>query len=693
MPVKKEKKPKIKEAPLTSPEGIPYDYIIVIDAGSLGSRVFVYSWLNPAHALQAGLNLQAPVKLERRFFEPKNVHDSDSDSDSDTEPEPTLRKSFRFPQIGAGKKWYKQVKVGLALFSQSPQKVGKHHLLHLLNFASSVVPKLQHHRTPIFLHATAGMRFLPPNEQEPILENVCAYFAENLGFYMPDCLSHVSVIDGNIEGLYGWLLINYVLGAFDLPELHQHGKNHTTYGLLDMGGASTQVVFQPNLTEIEEHKNNLYDVRLAMLPLQGKKTNPEANPPYAAPVEYTLNVYSDSFLGFGMYQAHNRYLKFLLDKHRDTNDISKDVFRFRTPILDPCLPKGYTFTGEVDDHKVDFTGSSDFLQCLESIFPVLANGTYTLGTSEYNGDCQKLEEEYKVSRCLLNDMVPLFDFDINHFVGVSGYWDTINLLMASQTLPSIDPVSEEYDYNLIYKKTQKLCLRPLNELLELNELRTEKLPEEDLAELCFKTSWILNFLHVGLGFPRFGIDKPVDDQFKSLQLVEKLQGKKFSWTLGRALLYANDEYVQAYNNYLKAVEGSEQALPRPGYVYTAARGLFVFGAEASGVSARPQWVQPTKGTKYPHYEYELSHAEELKWYIQPHRFYGQLIFVVLLLSAVFLMVGRSGRTAMRDRAAECARALKRKCLRIVGKDDAYDLLEIEMGPVSPKSLDEFFRVE
>ncbi|GEQ67823.1 hypothetical protein JCM33374_g1489 [Metschnikowia sp. JCM 33374] len=649
---------KVPPGPVNSTSGVPYDYIVVVDAGSHGSRAYVYNWLNPQHALDAGIDISVArkVNLVRRIFgdekrrsKSKPDGDSGSDSEADSDDE-SGSVGVKFPAIHNHKKWHRAIKPGLSSFNQSPQKVGKHHLGYLLNLASSVVPKSQHHRTPIFIHATAGMRLLPPNEQEPILENVCQYLRTNSDFFMPDCKSHVNIIDGNIEGLYGWLSINYLVGSFDRPDEHQHGKNHTTYGLLDMGGASTQVVFQPNSTETEEHKNNMYKVSLYKLPEALNGTSRDLS--YNAPKSSDLFVYSDSFLGFGMFQAHNRYLKFLLEDFRKVNELPEDAYRFRTPIPDPCLPKGYTFTGSIDDRHVDFTGNSDFQQCLKSIFPVLSNSTHTSPKAKYNVNCQQLNEESEVSSCLLNDKIPSFDFDINHFIGVSGYWDIVNSLLASQSLPSHDPQNEKYDYKLIYQKTQQLCSSPLNELLEMNSLRDKKtkIQEEELAELCFKASWILNFLHVGLGFPRFGIDEVPNknEKFKSLELVEKFGGSSFSWTLGRAILYANDEYIQAYNNYTKSLDPLSDELPRPGYTYTAAEGAFIYGAESENVLNRPLFTAAAQNAKYPHYDYESNYkdANESKWNIQPHRLFGSFIFVSLMLLALFFLIGKRGRSLL-----------------------------------------------
>lgn len=592
---------KLLLGPVLGPHGVPYDYIVVIDAGSKGSRVHVYHWPNPL----AGMRLHANF--------------------SDT----------AFPQVRTRLHWKKAIKPGISSFLESPQKVGSLHLSYLLSLASAVVPKLQHHRTPIFLHATAGMRLLKASDQEPILEAACTYISTHSNFYMPDCASHVNVLDGDTEGLYGWLAINYLMQLMDRPDLHQHGKGHHTYGLLDMGGALTQVVFEPNSTEIEEHKNNLYQVQLYQVPLRNALG-------YARPQAASFRVFSDSFLGFGMFEAQAKFREKLVEAYRRENGLLPSELP-RVPLLDPCLPKGYTEHETVAGSSVAFIGDSKFDACLTTIFEVLANATHGLGAESKN--CAKLGDS-TLSSCLLDEYIPAFDFDVNHFVGVSGYWDAINSLMRYSAHPRVDDA--KYDYALIYRKTEELCTSSSKDLLELNNLRskTERMEMAELAELCFKLLWILNFLHVGLGFPRFGIDD-ANGKFKSLQLVQKMGGHLFSWTLGRALLYANDEYVQAYNNY------THESVPRPRYFHSAAENIQYYGAEYRNVP-RPAWTPEVPGTKYPLYDYEELYKDDgnvLKWYIQPHRWYGNLVFLFIIGVIAFFMLGKSGRAKLAARVA------------------------------------------
>jgi Golgi apyrase len=98
------------------------------------------------------------------------------------------------------------------------------------------------------------MRILPELQRQSVLKEVCDFARSTTQFQLPDCDLHVQVIPGETEGLYGWIAANYLLGGFDQPDKHDHGKGHNTYGFLDMGGASAQIAFAPNATEAEKRK-------------------------------------------------------------------------------------------------------------------------------------------------------------------------------------------------------------------------------------------------------------------------------------------------------------------------------------------------------------------------------------------------------------------------------------------------------
>jgi len=399
----------------------------------------------------------------------------------------------------------------VSTFGEEPAGVGPDHLQSLVNHALEVIPEDKIADTPIFLMATAGMRLLPQVQQTALVREICSYLQQNTQFSLPDCSLHIQVIKGETEGLYGWIASNYLLGGFDHPEQHKHGKNHHTYGFLDMGGASAQIAFAPNTTEAEKHWDDLKLLR--MRTMDGR------------PTEY--KVFTATWLGFGVNQARESYVKGLED-HYDATQSHE--------IPDPCMPKGLRTTLEgklVEGSKPDnitLLGTGDFSQCLVETKPLLRK----------DAPCED-------HPCLLNGQhVPSIDFDVNHFVGVSEYWHTTHGVFGGKG----DKGDKAYDFTTYQHRVQEFCNKKWGDIEA--SLDTRKTQDKEAQEACFKASWLINVLHEGIGIPRIGLEKTttanvskgaLEDAkengfLEPFQAVDKIHEIEVSWTLGKMLLYA-----------------------------------------------------------------------------------------------------------------------------------------------------------
>lgn len=461
---------------------------VILDAGSSGTRAHIYKWKHSDSAVE---------------------HASKSELQS-------------LPKLKTHKKWTKKIHPGVSTFGENPQDVGEDHLKELFDHALSIIPDDQVEDTPLFLMATAGMRLLPPMQQKALKREICSYAQKHTKFSLPDCDLHIQVISGETEGLYGWIAANYLVGGFDAPEDHQHGKGHHTYGFLDMGGASAQIAFAPNKTEAIKHANDLKLLR--MRTLDGK------------PSEH--KVFVASWLGFGVNQARERYTESLIDS----------VGSSHMEIPDPCLPIGVTTytTGEVVDIKTAekskkpyLVGQGQFAECLRKTYPLLNK-----------------EAECKDDPCLINGQhVPAIDFDVNHFIGVSEYWHTTHEFFA------LSHKSDNYDFTEYQKRVKEFCNQDWEDIEEGVAAKKwgKKVDERTAREVCFKASWLINILHEGIGIPRFGIETgykggsnatttmEVMARAKSagyldpFQAVDKIGDTEVSWTLGKMVLYASGQ--------------------------------------------------------------------------------------------------------------------------------------------------------
>ncbi|KAI0391994.1 nucleoside phosphatase family-domain-containing protein [Xylariaceae sp. FL0594] len=455
--------------------GKKWRYGVILDAGSSGTRLHIYRWQDPSRVLKHATvdELNTLPSLENLYT--------------------------------------KKIRPGVSTFGDHPEDVGPDHLETLIKKAKKKIPSESHADTPIYLMATAGMRLLPKEQQNTLLARICAYFRQESRFSLPDCNAHIQVIPGETEGLYGWIAANYLLGGFDNPDAHAHGKGHHTYGFLDMGGASAQIAFAPNTTVAEEHGNDLKLVRLRTLD--------------GSPLEY--KVFSSTWLGFGVNQARSRYVKQLIETV---------LIDGEHEVPDPCLPRGLRVSeaGNVVEGKskeLQLVGTGEFDECLRTTKPLL-------------GKDMPCDDE----PCLLNGQhVPPIDFDVNHFVGVSEYWHTTHGVFATKE------DDRAYDFNTYQKKVMDFCSQSWGEI-ESSAYEKKEDALKEAQEACFKASWLINVLHEGIGVPRVGIEdtpipginvtKAIGEAAKEkgflhpFQAADEIDDMEISWTLGKMVLYA-----------------------------------------------------------------------------------------------------------------------------------------------------------
>ncbi|XP_019619721.1 PREDICTED: LOW QUALITY PROTEIN: ectonucleoside triphosphate diphosphohydrolase 1-like [Branchiostoma belcheri] len=132
-----------------------------------------------------------------------------------------------------------KVRPGISSFVSNPVLV-KPSLILLLYSAAAVVPKELQSSTPVYLKATAGMRLLKPADVvDTIFDQIDDLFLDSTLNPFKFKRGWAKVISGEEEGVFGWISVNFLRGVFD------SNRDTTTYGALDMGGASTQITFLP----------------------------------------------------------------------------------------------------------------------------------------------------------------------------------------------------------------------------------------------------------------------------------------------------------------------------------------------------------------------------------------------------------------------------------------------------------------
>jgi len=559
--------------------GNPYDYIVIIDAGSKGSRANVY---------------------RTKQFNPKKVKQKQhSNRDwKEDDVKVTSKSTQEYPEIiSMNSKNIKKIKPGIASFVDNPSMLRKKYMGKLLKDVLKYIPKDQVYRTPIFLHGTGGMRLLKPEDQQKILGEICSYISSKFDFYLPDCNSHINSISGEIEGLYSWIGVNYKYGVLNA----QTKEREQSFGILDMGGVSSQIALEPNVSNIDSTPGS-NDI-LFKLHLNYQDESMEKN---------TFNVFSESFLG-GMNQIHNKY---------------DELLALQNITTDPCLPKNFVKTVSTldsTDNDLEVTGTGEFDQCLTSLNSLLTTITTTKS-------CNLTSSSSSISSCLLSDSMPFLNFNISKFIGINGFYSNLKNFV---------------NYSEFYIKSKQICSTQYTDLLN-----TESENIERTSELCFKSSWIINVLHNGLGFPRYGIDieetteslPTFDDSFKIMD--------EFSWTLGRAVLYSYYEAAVRQSN-------DKTSEPMVGF-YEPSSQIFHYGAELPGIPPRPEYNSKFHKVDHDDDDHDHDHDkghdsdddddDDDDWddVLEEHRLWGSLLFLLILLFVGYLMLGKTKRRSIID---------------------------------------------
>lgn len=449
---------------LNLPAKSDFQYAIIIDAGSSGSRVYVFQWPDSAKIIGSPKVTQAELQS--------------------------------LPNIRHDPKWTKKISPGISSYVTRKDDIWADHLLQLVEHAEAIVPGSDHGKTPIFFMATAGMRLLSDSDQKDLLGRVCSALQQKSNFYIESCSSNVQIINGEEEGLYGWLALNYLSKTITMPPSSESAQNVITHGFLDMGGASAQIAFAPNQTESSKHMEDLYNVNLRTL-------NGD---------DHKLSVFISTWLGFGANEARTRFSQKLASDGKST---------------DPCLPKGLSTQVPLlnQTESITIEGLGDFKQCLEEMEPLL------------NKHLPCVDEP-----CLFNGVhVPALDFETNKFVGVSEYWYTAHDIFG---------IGGTYDFEVYEKKAREFCDLTWDEITTYSDNNLYNgISKDKLQTACFKATWIMNVLHEGFGVPLDGafgknldgVEKnynsdPFDGIFSS---ASHINGVEMSWPLGKAILYAS----------------------------------------------------------------------------------------------------------------------------------------------------------
>ena len=229
---------------------------------------------------------------------------------------------------------FKQTKPGLSDYGEDPLGAAQS-LDVLLDEAVNVIPQALWSCTPVAVKATAGLRLLGATESAAILDAVKHRLHEKYPFAVVE-RDGVVIMDGSDEGVYAWITTNYLLGTIrpDSPVsiAATTPGGPSTYAVLDLGGASTQIVFEPSFGEGKPNAAFVQGEHKYELNFGGKS--------------YIL--YQHSYLGYGLMRARksiHRLVEFMASFNQSPSD---EPTRPTGDIPNPCLAKGTSRIVQLD---------------------------------------------------------------------------------------------------------------------------------------------------------------------------------------------------------------------------------------------------------------------------------------------------------------------------------------------------------
>lgn len=259
---------------VTACEASPAKYSVVFDIGSSGNRVHVYKYT--VKPITGNGTIANAGNTTDGIIESLAVQTSTTAKPRDLISQITLKEElFKFNHRALSK-------------LPNPVAEAPGALRELFDQAKAFVPAEMHFCTPVEFKATAGLRMLGVDKATEILSAIRREY-RNETFWLRGS-APVRILDGSEEGPMAWLTVNFLLGAFE------QGSGANTVAVIDLGGGSTQVVFEP-------HTDTFYQM-------------PELHQFTAQLGGRTVRAYQHSYEGFGLHAATRELLYNLQGKRQ-----------------------------------------------------------------------------------------------------------------------------------------------------------------------------------------------------------------------------------------------------------------------------------------------------------------------------------------------------------------------------------------
>ena len=365
----------------------------------------------------------------------------------------------------------------------------------LMDVAMKTVPESLRSCSPVAVKATAGLRILGPELSGKTLAAVRNRLETVYPFPVVSAeRGGVEIMEGKDEGVYAWITTNYLLGKIGGPD------KKPTAAVFDLGGGSTQIVFQPTFKSpsggMPEHLaegDHKYSLNFG-----GQ--------------EFTL--YQHSHLGYGLMEARKAVHRAVLESLAEEHSTATSTDWLKSGVLNPCIAPGLSRQIDLDLPEGHALGSS-------KVSVNMTGPPISSSHSSNAAQCRGLAERIlkKDAKC---DLAPC------SFHGVHQ--------------PSLDKTfakEDVYIFSYFYDRTQPLGMPESFTLRELQDLTQNVCAGErswgpfgavegalkelkERPEYCLDLSFMLALLHTGY-------EMPLDREVK---IAKTIKGNELGWCLG-----------------------------------------------------------------------------------------------------------------------------------------------------------------
>lgn len=419
-------------------------YVLMIDAGSTGSRIHVYRFNNcgPTPELEDEVFKMTPKK-----------------------------------EGGSGLSSYKEDAEGAAKS-----------LDVLMDVAMANVPDEYKSCTPVSVKATAGLRLLGEDLSKNILQAVRHRLETVYPFpVVSDEKGGIQILDGSDEGVYAWITTNYLLGKIGGPD------DTPTAAVFDLGGASTQIVFQPT-----------FDSPSGGMP---EKLAPGDHKYELQFGGREFDLYQHSHLGYGLMEARSAVHKSIVEAKLATSPT--DLSWLNRPISNPCIGPGM-------QRQVNLTFPEG--HALAPKVSVTMTGPKELSApAQCRGITEKIlhkEADCKLAPCSFNGV---------HQPSLEKTFAKEDVYIFSYFYDRTKPLGMPDSFTLheLQRLTEIVCGGKDNwGIFEGIEGALEEL--EGRPESCLDLNFMLGLLHTGYEMPLS----------REVKIAKKIKNNELGWCLG-----------------------------------------------------------------------------------------------------------------------------------------------------------------